>query len=431
MPDSRAHRHGERARASLAALRDDPKIPPAIRQQLAADFAEVEGLLGKLERGDVHIAVFGRVSVGKSALLNALAGRELFEVGVLHGTTTVQHLADWREVNTGKVVLIDTPGIDEIDGDARERLAFEVAGRADLVIFVVDDDPVRVEREALTRLAAEQRPLLLVLAKADRYTPEQRVRLLDHLRAIAGPQVVPDNVLAVAARPAPLTRLFIDADGRERQETATRAADIADLQSRLLDILEREGRTLAALNAGLFAGRLSDQVALKVAQLRGVQAAKVIRGYCLAKGMGVALNPVPVADLLAAAGLDVALVVHLGKVYGLPFTRREAGRLIATIVGQLAALMAGIWGIHVAASALKAISAGLSTAVTAGAQGALAWYATLIVGRAVERYLVQGKSWGSDGPKSVVREIVDSLDRGSILAEARKEILARLRRVNA
>jgi hypothetical protein len=73
----------------------------------------------------------------------------------------------------------------------------------------------------------------------------------------------------------------------------------------------------------------------------------------------------------------------------------------------------------------------LSTVVTAGAQGALGWYATLIVGRAVERWLVQGKSWGRDGPKQVVREIVDSLDRGSVLREARGEILARLRRRQA
>src|SRR5690606_29735746 len=187
-------------------------------------------------------------------------------------------------------------------------------------------------------------------------------------------------------------------------------------------------RTLAALNAGLFAGRLTDQVSSRILALRREQAAKVVRGYCIAKGVAVALNPVPVADLVAAAGLDVALVVHLGRVYGLPLSRREATRLIAKIAAQVAALMAGIWGIHIAASALKVASAGLSTVVTGGAQGALAWYATLITGRVVEQYLLQGKSWGAHGPKQVVRDIVAQLDRGSILREARGEILARLKR---
>ena len=63
----------------------------------------------------------------------------------------------------------------------------------------------------------------------------------------------------------------------------------------------------------------------------------------------------------------------------------------------------------------------------AGAQGALAWYATELVGRAAEKYLVAGKSWGELGPKRVVADIVASLDRDSILREARSEILTRLR----
>lgn len=417
-----------RIRDSLTALRDDPTIPPAIRRQLAADFAEVEAMLGKLERGDIHIAVFGRVSVGKSALLNALAGRELFAVGVLHGTTQVQQLADWRDDGAGKVVLIDTPGIDELDGEAREALALEVADRADLILFVVEGDPVRSERDALKQLLDRQRPLLLVLNKADRFPPEQQAKLLSELRTLRQGRLPPDNVIAVAARPAPVTRIEVGADGRESRTRQQPSAQVADLQLRLLDILEREGRTLAALNAGLFAGRLGDQVTGRVMALRRDQAHKVIHGYCLAKGMAVALNPVPVADLVAAAGLDIALVVHLGKVYGLPLSRTEAGKLIAKISAQIAALMAGIWGIHLGASALKAVSAGLSTVVTAGAQGALAWYATLIVGRTVEHYLRQGKSWGKDGAKRAVRDVVAGLDRASVLSEARAEILARLRR---
>jgi uncharacterized protein (DUF697 family) len=143
--------------------------------------------------------------------------------------------------------------------------------------------------------------------------------------------------------------------------------------------------------------------------------------------VAVALNPVPVADLLAAAALDVALVVHLSKVYGLPMTRAEATGLLGTVVAQLAALMGAIWGVHLVASALKGLSAGLSTALTAAAQGALAWYATLLVARAAERYLAQGKSWGPLGPKRVVQDIVASLDRDSVLREARAEILRRLK----
>lgn len=415
------------AAASLRALLDDPHIPPAVRRGLATDFARLESMLAKLERDELHIAVFGRVSVGKSALANALLGEEAFTVGVLHGTTREAGQRPWREVCGNGVHLIDTPGIDELDGEAREVLAHEVAAVSDLVVFVVDGDMTQRERDALQRLAHTERPLLLALNKADRYGEDERSRLLERLREHAAGLVRADDVVAIAAQPAPLKRLRVDAGGVEHVEWVEQAPDLAALRERLTTIVEREGKTLAALNASLFAGRVSDQVGTRIAEARRELAAKVIRQYCIAKSVAVALNPIPVADLLAAGALDAALVMHLGRVYGLPLTKTEAGSLIAVISAQLAALMGAIWGVHLAASALKGVSAGLSTVVTAGAQGALAWYATELVGRAAEKYLVGGKSWGEQGPKRVVAGIVESLDRDSILREARGEILKRLR----
>ena len=420
--------HLDRAADSLRALLADDSIPRDLRDALAADYAEVEAMLDRLEHGQVHLAVFGRVSVGKSALLNALLGETRFEVGVLHGTTTRPGRGEWREARTQGVHLIDTPGINELSGEEREKLAFEVAGRSDVVLFVVDGDMTSIETEALRVLASTQRPILLALHKADRYTPAQReelrARLIEHARG----SVRAENLVEVMALPAPERVLQVQADGSEREIVRERGPDVTALRARLLALLEAEGKTLAALNAVLFAGRLSDEVGHRLTALRRDLAERVTRTYCLAKGVAVALNPVPVADLLAAAALDVALVTHLSRIYGLPMTRSEAGKLLATTAAQLAALMGAIWGVHLVASALKGASAGLSTLVTAGAQGALAWYATTLVARAAERYLAAGKSWGEQGPKRVVQEIVDSLDRDSILREARAEILARLKR---
>ncbi|MFZ2234751.1 MAG: GTP-binding protein [Dokdonella sp.] len=419
--------HHAQATESLRALLDDERIPDSVRASLATDFTRLESMLAKLERGDLHLAVFGKVSVGKSALANALLGEDAFEVGVLHGTTRDAQPRPWQEVAGSGVHLIDTPGIDELDGEAREKLAHEVAAVSDLVIFVVDGDLTTRERDALALLAATDRPLLLVLNKSDRYSDEDRDNLLASLRAHASGLVRAEDVIAVSARPSPQPLVRVDSDGVEHEQRVEQAVDIDALRERLTAVLSREGKTLAALNASLFAGRLSDAVAVKIAEARRELADKVIRQYCIAKALAVGLNPIPVADLLAAGALDAALVMHLGRVYGLPLTRSEAGGLIVTISAQLMALMGAIWGVHLVASALKGISAGLSTVLTAGAQGALAWYATEQVGRSADRYLVAGKSWGDKGAKRVVSEIVDSLDRDSILREARSEILKRLK----
>jgi GTP-binding protein Era len=385
---------------SLRSLLDDTTIPATVRSELATDFGRIESMLHKLERGELHVAVFGRVSTGKSALGNALLGREAFGVGVLHGTTTEAGHATLDEAQHDGLVLIDTPGINELDGEARERLAFDVAEVSDLVIFVGDGDLTREELDALKTLAATQRPLLLALNKADRYGADELADLLAHLRLRVAGLVRAEDVLAVAARPAAQRVVEVDARGHEQSREQSRPADVAALRERLLAIAAREGKTLSAINAGLYAGRLTDQVSARIAQTRQAVAAKLIRQYCLAKGVAVALNPIPVADLLAAAGLDSA---------------------------QLAALMGAIWGMQLVASALKGMSAGLSVVVTAAAQGALGWYATVLIGRAAERYLVAGKSWGEAGAKRAVADIVASLDRDSILREARVEILRRLR----
>ena len=419
--------HVAQTSEALRALLEDTSIPATVRRELDEDFTQVEQMLDKLATGALHIAVFGRVSVGKSALGNALLGREAFQTGVLHGTTRKRDAQRWQEVDGQGLHLIDTLGINELSGEERERLAFDVAAISDLVIFVVDGDMTQAEVAALSTLSKTRRPLLLALNKADRYSDDERERLLARLRQHAAGMVRAEDVVACAAQPADRVLVRVDADGGETQQREPQAADVGVLARRLTSIAEREGKTLAALNAGLFAGDLSDRVAQRVAASRRELADRLIRNYCLAKGVAVALNPIPVADLLAAASLDVALVLHLGKVYGTPLTRAEAGTLIATICAQLAALMGAIWGVHLVASALKGISAGLSTVVTAGAQGALAWYATELVGRAAEHYLLHGKSWGEQGAKRAVEDIVNSLDRDSILREARAAILARLR----
>ena len=70
---------------------------------------------------------------------------------------------------------------------------------------------------------------------------------------------------------------------------------------------------------------------------------------------------------------------------------------------------------------------GKTVLVTGGAQGAVAYYSTYVVGQAAERYLANGKSWGEAGPKLAVQEILDSLDRESIIDQAKADIRARLK----
>ena len=415
------------ARDSLRELLDDKRVPPPIRAALAEDYQQLQQLLEKIEHGHIHIAVFGRVSVGKSAVLNALLGEIRFSTSPLHGETTRADRARWQEYATGGVFLLDPPGINDVAGEERERLAHDVASRCDLVLFVVDGDITDTELRALRQVKSAAQRLLLVLNKIDRYTQADRQLLLETLRQRTEGLIHPHDILTAAAQPAERVVILVDADGNETETHRRPAADVTALRERIWDILKAEGKTMAALNAGLFAGRFSDRLSREIVAVRRDLAEKVVRKYCLAKGVAVALNPIPVADILAAVATDAAMIIHLSRVYGLPISRGEAGSLLKTIFTQLVFLMGTVWTMNLVAAALKGISLGLSTVVTAGAQGVVAWYGTYVVGKAAEQYFAQGKSWGEGGPKRVVQDILDSLDRESLLVQAREDILSRLK----
>ena len=418
--------HLSLARESLRDLINDTRLPDGVRESLSHDYEAVQAMLDKIDHGHLHLSVFGRVSTGKSSLLNALIGEERFTVSPVHGETKYSSIEAWNEMQVGGVYLIDTPGLDEAGGEDRESLAKEVAGRSDLVIFVIDSDITDTELDALKAAISQGRPILLALNKVDLYTAAERDALLKSVRSKTEGIIDGEHVIAVAAQPRPQIVIEIDDDGSERETRRHRDPDIAELRLLLWEILEAEGKTLAALNASLFASDLSDQVGRRILAARRELGEKLVRTYCVAKGIAVAFNPVPVADLFAAAFIDVGMVVHLSKVYDLPLNQKEAGSIVKVIMAESAALMGTVWALHFVSSALKVGTIGLSTILTAGAQGSIAYYSTYLVGQAAAKYLAEGKSWGEGGPKLVVKQILDSLDRDTVLRDAKREIQARL-----
>jgi len=427
-PRTRGDTHLDLARESLRDLVQDQRIPPEVRDALVEDYALVEAMLEKLEQGHIHVAAFGRVSVGKSATLNALLGERRFSTSPLHGETKASQMGHWDEYDAGGIFLVDTPGLNEVEGEERERLAHEVASRSDLILFVVDGDLTDTEIRALRVLVRMQRPILLVFNKVDRYTRADRDLVCAAIARHTAGFIDPRNIVCISALPAERLIVTVDEQGRETQSLRQDPPDVGALRTRLWELLETEGKTLAALNATLFASDLSDQVAQRILKVKRKLGQRLIRSYCIAKGVAVALNPIPVADLLAALAMDVGMVVHLSRLFGLPLSRREGGALVKVIATQLTLLMGTVWAVNLISSALKLGTGGLSTVLTGTAQGAVAYYSTFVVGQAAEVYLAQGKSWGELGPKQVIRGILEGIDRDSVLAQARTDIAARLRR---
>jgi tRNA modification GTPase len=95
---------------------------------------------GSLLRSGVHVVIAGRPNVGKSSLLNRLAGEERAIVTPIAGTTR-DVLREPLEIDGIPLVLVDTAGL-HAQGDVIERLGMERTRaeleKADVVLAVFD-----------------------------------------------------------------------------------------------------------------------------------------------------------------------------------------------------------------------------------------------------------------------------------------------------
>ena len=147
------------------------------RGRLAAIDAQLADVLarsrqGALLREGLHVVLVGSPNVGKSSLLNALAGADVAIVTPIPGTTR-DRIAQDIQVGGIPLAIVDTAGL-RATADAVERLGIQrtlgAVAEADVVLHLVDATQPAADLEVMQQVRAQARrgvPVLTVVNKID------------------------------------------------------------------------------------------------------------------------------------------------------------------------------------------------------------------------------------------------------------------------
>jgi uncharacterized protein len=434
----------DRARASLQqslsryATQQVGEVSPSLQK----DLDTLAHTLAKLEQSNYSIAAFGMVSRGKSAVLNALMGEKILETGPLNGVTRFPRSTRWSPDGIMQIDLIDTPGLDEIDGETRGKMAAEVVSQADLILFIIAGDITQLEYQALCELRQAQKPLILVFNKSDLYPEQERKNIYQQLQKLGGDNVSnellqrllsADEVVMIAADPTPIQVRTEYPDGTMKYEWEKPALLIEPLQQKIQALLAREGKSLLAINALVQARSAEASLVKSTFTAMQTEANALVGKFARYKGLAVAVNPVPIFDVLGGVAIDLLMIRSLAKLYNLPMTNYEISKLLSGILFSGGSLLLGELTTNVLLGVEKTsitVSTGLSLMslpnyLGAGAiQGIVAAYGAYSVGNATQAYLETGCTWGRLGANTVIREILDRVDDKTIISRLRDELLA-------
>ena len=395
-------------------------------EELGVDTARARSELAELQRrreaGEIHVALFGEISTGKSSLVRALLPTAEALSDVRGGTT--RRLAGYRwHSPAGDILSItDMPGTADA-GDGLEQLAVDEAKRAHIVIYVTDGDLNRLQHAQLQELIRLDKPLVLTLNKTDRYSGPELEQLSGRLRDMVEGRPRALFVAVSAARQRQVIRQL--PDGGERTEIRTVAPQIQPLATALQRLIDDNQPMLDSLRDSATFVLVARQLDEAVAASRKTRADKLVDGYALKAVFGALAAITPGSDLVIQGWLGTRMVRELAALYETQVRKVDTELLLELAQQHVARAHTLI--LAVAGNALKAFP-GIGT-LAGGALHALAYgiiFRTL--GRALTTTLAtRGELHPRQTAKLFQEELGEDLEKPAkslarlVLEESRKD----------
>lgn len=147
--------------------------------------------MNKRKDSKPHIGIYGRRNIGKSSLINCLAGQDIAIISDQAGTTTDPVKKSFEITGFGPVILIDTAGIDDSGelGQKRVERTLRTLDTVDLAILVIaGNEWGSFEDSLVDEFKAQDLPFIIVHNKSDIAKPE--TDLINMARSLSGTEII-------------------------------------------------------------------------------------------------------------------------------------------------------------------------------------------------------------------------------------------------
>lgn len=331
-----------------------------LRQQLAQ-------LTINLDRKEIKLVVTGGKGVGKTSLMQALE-------------------SSWLPQQQQCLSLHETAAL-FVSGDTdteSEASAKAVMLAADLVLFMIAGDMTDSEFQAFGQLRAANQRLMLVFNKQDQYLSIERATVLQQLQQRMVGQLATEDVVAIAAAPAPVKVRQHQADASVQEWIEAQKPNLEKLSGRLTQILTQEAQQLVWTTTFRATMALKAEVKTQLNHVRRDRALPIIEQYQWISAAAAFANPVPALDLLAAMAINGQLVIELGEIYQQKISLSQA----QTTAKTLGSLMLKLGLVELSTQAIGGVlKSNAVTYVAGGAvQGVSAAYLTRLAGLSLIEY---------------------------------------------
>ncbi|MGB5511759.1 MAG: GTPase [Woeseiaceae bacterium] len=284
---------------------------------VSAAQAELQDLAARQQHGTIQLCFFGEISSGKSSLIKALVPEAEVLIDVVGGSTDAVRSYRWRNAAGHEILLTDVPGIGGVGGELT-AVAADEAKRSHVVLFVCDGDLTRAEMQAIEALLAFDKPLILVLNKADRFDAEEQAelmqKLLERIDAVGG-ELQRDHVVAVTAG-GESDVIERRPDGGEITVRRSRPADIGVLVVAINRLLDGDAAPLDQRRERAVFQMAAARLAESEARYRLQRSEQIIRSATRKAIVGALAAISPGTDILIQGYIGTAMTRDLCALFG-------------------------------------------------------------------------------------------------------------------